>query len=103
MTLDELDGQNFASAPEVAEILGMDERSVRRAIAAGEIPATKVGARYLIPVAWLRAQASGGLDDPLTVPAQAAVISGELAAAVADRVVAQLARAFAALADQEPP
>ena len=50
-------GRLFASVPEVAGILGLDERTVRRAVADGQIPATKVGVRVLIPTAWLRAQA----------------------------------------------
>jgi hypothetical protein len=53
-----LDGQLFASVPEVATVLRSDPRSVRRSIAAGDIPATRVGPRSLVPVRWLR-QAAG--------------------------------------------
>jgi hypothetical protein len=53
-----LDGKLFASVPEAAVILRSDPRSVRRSIAAGEIPAQPVGPRKLVPVSWLR-QAAG--------------------------------------------
>jgi hypothetical protein len=53
-----LDGKLFASVPEAATVLRSDPRSVRRSIAAGDIPATKVGPRSLVPVSWLR-QAAG--------------------------------------------
>jgi hypothetical protein len=49
-----LDGQLFASVPEAAVVLRSDPRSVRRAIAAGDIPAQPVGPRKLVPVEWLR-------------------------------------------------
>lgn len=49
MTLDDLDGRLFAEVPEAAAILGRDERTIRRAAAAGDIPATRVGKQYLIP------------------------------------------------------
>ena len=57
LTLDDLAGRLFATVPEVAVILRYDVRTVRRAIAAGEIPAVKAGATYRVPVAWLRTQA----------------------------------------------
>ena len=56
--IDRLDGQLFASVPEAATVLRSDPRSVHRAIAAGDIPATRVGPRSLVPVKWLR-QAAG--------------------------------------------
>lgn len=52
-----LEGRLFATVPEVAEILGYDERTVRRGIKDGQIPATQVGATHRVPVAWIRAQA----------------------------------------------
>lgn len=52
----------FATVPEAAAILRYDVRTVRRGIASGEIPATKVGATYRIRVSWLRKQA-GEVDD----------------------------------------
>jgi excisionase family DNA binding protein len=48
---------SFVSASEAAAILGVDPRTVRRAIAAGDIPATRVGAAIRVPVAWLKARA----------------------------------------------
>jgi hypothetical protein len=44
----------FATVPEAAAVLRSDPRSVRRSIAAGDIPAQPVGPRKLVPVAWLR-------------------------------------------------
>jgi excisionase family DNA binding protein len=44
----------FASVPEAAAILGVDPRTVRRAIADGQIPAFKVGVSWKVPTAWLR-------------------------------------------------
>jgi hypothetical protein len=58
--LAELDGKLFASVPEVAVILRSDVRSVRRSIAAGDIPCIPVGPRKLVPVAWL--QKAAGLE-----------------------------------------
>lgn len=52
--LAKLAGQLFATVPEVAVVLRSDVRSVRRSIAAGDIPAQPVGPRKLVPVAWLR-------------------------------------------------
>jgi hypothetical protein len=52
--LDDLDGKLFASVPEAAVVLRSDPRSVRRAIAAGDIPCIPVGPRKLVPVKWLR-------------------------------------------------
>ena len=85
-TLNDLAGQVFASVPDVASIIGRDERTVRRALEAGKIPGQKVGSRWAIPVAWLRQQA--GAPEPPPDP-------GELADQVADRVVARLARLLA--------
>lgn len=55
----------FANVPEAAQVLRYDERTIRSAIAAGEIPAVKAGAQWRIPTAWLREQALlGGGDVP---------------------------------------
>jgi excisionase family DNA binding protein len=62
ITLADLAGRLFATVPEAAAILRYDPRTLRRAIADGEIPAVKAGATYRIPVAWLRAQALAGSD-----------------------------------------
>jgi excisionase family DNA binding protein len=58
-----LHGQLFADVPETAEILRYDERTVRRAIEAGEIPAVRAGERWRVPTAWLREQARLGVGD----------------------------------------
>jgi hypothetical protein len=60
--LRDLDGRLFASVPETAVVLRADERAIRRAIVAGEIPATPVGRVWRVPVKWLREAA--GLDVP---------------------------------------
>ena len=51
--LADLEDKLFATVPEVAVILRSDVRSIRRAIAAGEIPAQSVGRRKLVPVPWV--------------------------------------------------
>jgi len=84
LTLDDLEGRNFAYPHEVARILRTDVRTVRRAINDGQIPATKVGAAYRVPVAWLR-QAAAGSGAGITVAAGGqhdAVPAGSSAAAL---------------------
>ena len=100
MTLDDLGGHLFATVAEVAEIRRVDRKAILQGIRVGRIPAEREGQRWRIPVAWLKAQASCGLPADSAQPAQ--VEPGELADLVADRVVARLARIFAALgADKE--
>ena len=96
MTLDELNGRLFADVPEVASITGRDDRTIRRAAAAGEIPSTKVGNKYMIPTAWIREQAGQ--------PTAAAPMPDldELADRVADRVFARFARLFGERTRSEP-
>lgn len=53
----------FASVPETAAVLRTDERTLRRALEAGEIPGVRVGQRWKIPTAWLRSAAGLGGDD----------------------------------------
>jgi excisionase family DNA binding protein len=97
MTLDELGDQLFADVPQAASILGRDARTVRRAAAAREIPASKVGTKWMIPTAWLRQQAG--------IPTAAAAVPApdidELADRVAERLFARFASLFAVLADRE--
>jgi excisionase family DNA binding protein len=57
VTLEDLKGRNFAKVFEVAAIFERDRRTIRTAIRNGDIPAVKIGAEYLIPVAWVLAQA----------------------------------------------
>ena len=101
-TLDDLAGRLFASVPEVASLLRRDERTIRRGIEAGTIPATRAGATWSIPTSWLRERA--GVAEPS--PAAMAPDPDELADRVADRVVARLAGLFTrgqdAEADGEP-
>ena len=49
-----IDKQSFISVSEAADILRMQRKTVYAAISRGEIPAVKVGRRYLIPQSWLR-------------------------------------------------
>ena len=58
-TLADLAGRDFATVAEAARVLHVDPRTVRRAIASGDIPATRVGSDYRLPVLWLRARAQG--------------------------------------------
>jgi excisionase family DNA binding protein len=46
-------GHDFTDVPVVAGILRCDPRTVRRRIADGTIPATRIGTDYRIPVRWL--------------------------------------------------
>jgi hypothetical protein len=90
--------QLFIDVPAVARILGRDERTVRKAVESGAIPGQKVGARWLVPTAWVRQQA--GLPEPAT--AAAAPDPGELADQVADRLIARLAGLLARGASDGP-
>lgn len=55
----------FVNSVEAAEILGIDERTVRRAIAVGDIPGLRVGRAFRVPTAFLRqAAGQGGSDAP---------------------------------------
>jgi hypothetical protein len=82
-------GPLFASVPEVAATLGLDVRTVRRAISSEEIPSKRYLGRVLVPMSWLREQAG----PPQAAP-QPPLPLEELADLVADRVVARLAQAL---------
>lgn len=60
-------GRLFATAPEAAEVLRADPRTIRRALEAGDISGTRIGdgryGHWRIPVAWLRQQAGLGTAD----------------------------------------
>jgi excisionase family DNA binding protein len=56
-------GRLFCTPAEVADALGVDARTVRRAAADGQIPSIRAGVRILIPVSWLKQQARLGGDD----------------------------------------
>ena len=51
-----LDERDFFSIPETARLFGSDDRTVRKAVAAGTIPATRLGCKWFVPTAWLREQ-----------------------------------------------
>ena len=50
MSVEELSTRLFATVAEAAPLLRSDERTVRRAIEAGHIPAVRVSNKTLIPV-----------------------------------------------------
>jgi excisionase family DNA binding protein len=88
VSLDELDGRIFADVPEVARLTGRDERTVRKACRDGEIPATKLGTKYMIPVEWLRQQATVAAAESVTA---ATPDIDALADRLADRLFARFA------------
>jgi excisionase family DNA binding protein len=57
VTLEDLRDRSFATVEEVAQILMCDRRTIRTACRQGEIPSTKTGVLYRIPVSWLVQQA----------------------------------------------
>lgn len=62
--LTELAIRAFFSVPEAARLIGCDERTLRKACAAGQVPGTRLGAKWLVPTAWLRRQlAQDGTED----------------------------------------
>lgn len=52
-----LRGRLFLTAAEAGHVLGVDARSVRRAIVGGQVPAVRVGQKWCVPAAWLRERA----------------------------------------------
>jgi hypothetical protein len=56
--LERISGRLFATVTETSIILGYDEmgRTVRKAIAAGDVPAVKAGSTYRVPVSWILQQ-----------------------------------------------
>jgi excisionase family DNA binding protein len=89
MKLEDLGDRLFVSAPEAAAILGCDARTVRTAAEAGEIPASRAGVRWLIPVQWLREQAGAS-----TAPTSVEVDYDRLASLVTDRLFDRFAAIF---------
>lgn len=80
MTPAELRQRVVITVPELADVLGVDERTVRRAIAHDQILAIKVGKKTLIPVAKLLPLL--GLDAGTTTDEQAAglrLVAGDAA------------------------
>jgi excisionase family DNA binding protein len=56
-TIADLDGRTFARVSEVADLFEVDQRTIRSQIVAGEIPASRMGSEYRIPVRWILQQA----------------------------------------------
>lgn len=87
MSLDQLRTQNFASREQAAEFLGVDVRTVGRAIDAGQLPAVKVGNRVLVPVPGLLAL----LEAPQAPPAPVVTgLSPDVVRAAVDMIAAGL-------------
>jgi hypothetical protein len=105
-SIDDLAGRLFADVPEVADILGRDERTIRKAAGKGEIPAKKIGARWAIPVSWIREQAGIAEPPPATAAPDLDALADRVADRVADRMFSRLAGLFTrgqdAEADGEP-
>jgi excisionase family DNA binding protein len=77
VTLDDLADRTFAYPYEAAAILRVDVRTLRSALAAGEIPSVKTGQQYRVPVAWLRQAALSGTGYPRSSAGKAPRRSGE--------------------------
>jgi excisionase family DNA binding protein len=56
-------GELFCFPADVAAVLGRNLKTIYPALERGEIPYTRVGQRYSIPVSWLR-RAADGADAP---------------------------------------
>lgn len=59
----------FYSVAEVAEILGMSEVTLYRAIRAGQFPAVKIRGRYIVPASALKAMEDAALSTGAVVDA----------------------------------
>jgi excisionase family DNA binding protein len=94
MMLDDLGDRLFADVPEVASILGRDPRTIRRAAAAGEIPAERIGSKWMIKIAWLREQAGQSAASAVSLP-DLDELADRMAPRVADLVFARFAALFA--------
>lgn len=92
MNLDDLGDRLFADVPQAAALLGLDERTVRKAAAAGEIRATRVGAKWMISTAWLREQI--GQPAPAAPMPDPAELVDLMAPRVADLLFARFASLF---------
>ena len=57
-----IENRLFATTTEAAAILRYDPRTLLKAIEAGDIPSTRVGATYRIPTAWIKEQAGLGTE-----------------------------------------
>lgn len=84
--------QPLLTADEVAPIIGCGRTAVHDAIARGEIPSVRIGARVLIPTAALRREvlgiADGGLSVEVVVAALRELVAGapsEISSTVVDQ------------------
>lgn len=59
----------FHSVAEVAQILGMSEVTLYRAIRAGQFPAVKIRGRYIVPASALQAMEDAALSSGAVVDA----------------------------------
>lgn len=83
MNLDDLRGRAIATVQETAEVLGCDDRTVRRGIERGELPGIKIGTRLMVPVPRLLALIEpGGAPQPQSAMSAPAVDSEAVAAAL---------------------
>lgn len=68
MTWDEAQERATLTIPEAATLLGLSERSAYKAAQAGEIPARRIGGRWVVPVPllriWLGEQGAGNGATP---------------------------------------
>jgi excisionase family DNA binding protein len=64
LTLAEVAGRDVLTVEETAAILGLSRGGTYAGCRSGELPAVKVGARYLIPVRRLSALLGLDLDEP---------------------------------------
>ncbi len=71
-----LDTATMLSVPQAAPLLNCDERTIRAACAAGDIPATRVGAKWLIPTWWLKKQVKPPSEAAMVPISQAARLLG---------------------------
>jgi len=68
MTAAATHGRIAYSVSEVAELLGLSEKTVYRRIADGGIAATKIGTLWLIPSSWLEQFSASTSSAPLGTP-----------------------------------
>lgn len=91
MTPTDLDGKNFLEVPAAAEALGgVDERTLRRAISQGDVPAIRVGLKWLVPTPWIRQQIYRGSGGSASTSADNELDLDRLAEQISDKVVARI-------------
>jgi len=63
-TIADLGDVDHYTVPEVAAIHRVDQRTIRKGIKSGDIPAVRFGTDYRIPARWVREQAGAYLPAP---------------------------------------